>query len=300
MLVTAFYTGLRTAGITTIARLARQGGAILCYHNIVVSRGGAQSGEPGLHLDVDQFRLQVSWLVAHYTVIPLVDFARRVRTGRPMRGVAAITFDDGYLGVFDIAWPILRDMGVPATVFVPTGVPAATGFWWDDPTVVGLTTPEQRMRWLTDLGGDATAISRAVTTRRDHLPRTHRQASWARIARAAREGCEIGVHSTTHRNLTLLADAELRRETEGSRLELFSRTGVHARCFSYPYGLFDSRVRDAVRRAGFETAVTLDFGLNNGLCDPLALRRMNVPASISAVAFEAWVAGLRPRVGETT
>jgi peptidoglycan/xylan/chitin deacetylase (PgdA/CDA1 family) len=297
MLATAFYTGLRSSGITAVARRARQGGVILCYHNVVAA--GAATGEPGLHLDVDQFRVQLSWLERHYAIVPLRDFAEHVRTGRSTRGLATITFDDGYLGVFDLAWPIMRDMGLPATVFVPTGTATGAGFWWDEPTVVGLTTPSQRHRWLTEFGGDGERIARSVTSDPGFVPRSHRQASWARIARAARDGCEIGVHTATHRNLTMLSDIELHRETQGAREALRDHTGLTAQCFSYPYGLFDARVRDAVRRAGFDTAVTLDFGFNSGTTDPLALRRMNVPASISAAAFEAWVAGLRPRVGET-
>ena len=99
--------------------------------------------------------------------------------------------------------------------------------------------------------------------------------------------------------LTQLSDEELHNETQGSRERLAELIGVDARCFSYPYGLFDARVRAAVYRAGYETAVTLDFGLNGITADPLALRRMNVPASITAPAFEAWLVGLRPRVGET-
>lgn len=298
MLASAFYSGLRTTGITAIARRARLGGAILCYHNVV--RPTPATGEPGLHLGVDQFREQLSWLERHYTVIPLRELAQRVRTARPTRGCAAITFDDGYLGVFDLAWPIMRDMGLPATVFVPTGTAHDQAFWWDRPALVSITTPEQRRRWLTELGGDGTLIGSAVAADEGFVPRTHRRASWERIARAAREGCEVGVHTATHRNLTTLTDLELHRETHGSREELRARTGIDARCFSYPYGLFDARVRDAVRRAGFDTAVTLEFGLNDGTSDPLALRRMNVPASISTAAFEAWVAGLRPRLGETT
>jgi peptidoglycan/xylan/chitin deacetylase (PgdA/CDA1 family) len=298
MLATAFYTGLRSSGLTALARNARQGGAILCYHNVVAA--GKATGEPGLHLDVDHFRAQLSFLERHYDVLPLREFSRRVSVGQDTRGSVAITFDDGYLGVFDLAWPIMRDMGLPATVFVPTDLPCDQGFWWDEPDVVGLTTPQQRRLWLTDLGGDGVRISGSVGPTRGFVPRTHRQASWVRIAGASREGCEIGVHTSTHRNLTLLSDIELHRETAGSREQLKAHTGIDPFCFSYPYGLFDARVRDAVRRAGFDTAVTLEFGLNSSTSDPLALRRMNVPASISAAAFEAWVAGLRPRVGETT
>ncbi len=263
-----FYAGLRSAGITALARRTRQGGVILCYHNVVPQCD--IGGDPGLHLASARFRQQLLLLSRCYTVVPLREFSSRLRAGRSIRGVAAITFDDGYDGVFETAWPILRGLGLPATVFIPTGRHAQTeGFWWDQAVVTGR--------------GES----------------TYRQAAWPCIAQAAAEGCEIGVHSSTHRVLTQLSDEELQAETLGSRRQLAELTGVDANSFSYPYGLFDARVRAAVYRAGYETAVTLDFGLNGITADPLALRRMNVPASISAPAFEAWLAGLRPRVGET-
>jgi peptidoglycan/xylan/chitin deacetylase (PgdA/CDA1 family) len=34
----------------------------------------------------------------------------------------AVTFDDGYRSVFELAFPILRAAGMPATVFVPTAL----------------------------------------------------------------------------------------------------------------------------------------------------------------------------------
>jgi hypothetical protein len=89
MLATAFYHGLRGTGITAIARRARRGGVVLCYHNIVVTPAGGISGEPGLHLDVERFHAQCTWRAACCAVIPLPEFAARVRSGRSRRGAAA-------------------------------------------------------------------------------------------------------------------------------------------------------------------------------------------------------------------
>jgi hypothetical protein len=63
--------------------------------------------------------------------------------------------------------------------------------------------------------------------------------------------------------------------------------------FAYPYGLWDERVRDAVRAAGYRGAVTLDAGMNYTGINPWGLRRISVPASLNPAAFEAWIAGLR-------
>ncbi len=295
MLASAFYATLQRSGLTTMARHARAGGAILCYHNVVPH--GSHTGAPGMHLDVTRFREQMDWLVRHFTVISLSEYARRLRLGRSLRRVVAITCDDGYRGVFDLAWPILREHRLPLTVFVPTGLPEGDGFWWDAPAVVDCTTMRERDRWLTDFNGDGARICQLIPGATQTLPEGHRLATWTRIAEAVREGCELGVHTRTHRNLTTLTDAELKHELGGGRTEIEQRTGAAATCFAYPYGLFDKRVRKAVAQAGFATAVTMQFGLNAQGADPLALKRINVPSSISSAAFQAWMSGLRPRVG---
>jgi peptidoglycan/xylan/chitin deacetylase (PgdA/CDA1 family) len=69
-------------------------------------------------------------------------------------------------------------------------------------------------------------------------------------------------------------------------------TGVWPVSFAYPYGHWNSRVRELVRFAGYRAALTLDSGLNAAAADPWSLRRVNVPARISDAAFEAWAAGL--------
>lgn len=297
MLATAFYATLQRSGLTTVARHARAGGTILCYHNIVPPDTGG--GAPGMHLDVARFREQIEWLVHHFTVIPLREYARRLHLGRSLRRVVAITCDDGYRGVFDHAWPILRKHRLPLTVFVPTGLPEGDGFWWDAPAVVDCTTMQERERWLTDFNGDGQRICRLIPGATTTLPADFRLATWAHIRQAVAEGCELGVHTRTHRNLTALDDAALEEELADGRTAIGERTGAATDCFAYPYGLFDTRVRRAVGRAGYGTAVTMQFGLNAAGADPLALKRINVPATISLDAFQAWMSGLRPRIGRS-
>ena len=288
------YAALSVTGITTLARRLRGGGVILCYHNTVAP--GESAGDPGVHMAVADFARQVSWVAAHYDVVPLVDVARRLREGRSLRGLAALTLDDGYEGVFTHAWPILRNANLPATVFIPTNfMQERTPFWWDHPAIAAHATDERRTTWLEQLKGDGDAIARAEgATEPPVLPSSCRPASWETIRRAAAEGFDIGLHSASHRTMPRLSDDELHREVVVSRAVLAERTGVEAAAFAYPYGRWDARVRDVVKQSGFDVAVTLDAGLNDEASDPWALRRVNVPASISAPAFAAWTAGISP------
>jgi peptidoglycan/xylan/chitin deacetylase (PgdA/CDA1 family) len=207
-----------------------------------------------------------------------------------------VTFDDGYTGVFDNAWPLLRKLGLPAMVFIPTGlVGRGEGFWWDHPSITRSETPARRYACLHDLRGDAQAIGEAMFDGpRLTQPVAHPIADWATIARAAATGFELGAHSATHRNLTRIDDDALDWEISESRARLQAECGVAADCFAYPYGISNGRVQDAVRRAGYRVGVTLESGLNAPGADPYALRRINIPASISYAAFKAWLVGLRP------
>ena len=296
MLGALYHSGLRATGIAALARHARAGGVILCYHNVVGDE--PCGGDVGLHLPVTEFVRQVDWLGRHYQVIPLAEFADRVRANRSVRHLAVVTFDDGYRGVFTHAWPVLRGMGIPATVFIPTDlIQRGDGFWWDHPSVRRDFTPSRRESWLTDFRGDAEAIGQAVFEEATPFrPAVLRPADWSTIGRAAVEGLELGVHSATHRNLTCLDDDELTRELCDSRERLWRECGVRGEAFAYPYGIFDARVRAAVRGAGYRAAVTVEYGLNSPQTDPWALKRVNIPSPISDAAFETWVSGLRPRL----
>jgi peptidoglycan/xylan/chitin deacetylase (PgdA/CDA1 family) len=247
----------------------------------------------------DAFERQMHWLAAHYKIISLTEFVGRLERRLSLRSIAVIALDGGYNGVFEQAAPILRGLGIPATVFVvSSAVGRLSGFWWDQPSIVKAMTPSHREVWLTDLRGDDDEIVRVVAPAgRSNLPHSHRPAGWNTIRQWLARGIEIGVHSSTHRCLPMLTDAELDHEIEDSRVALHHETGVWPEFFAYPYGCCDVRVRTRVRLAGYRAALGLEPGLVGAGADVWCLRRINVPPTISDAAFEAWAAGLQARKG---
>ncbi|PYO39899.1 MAG: hypothetical protein DMD29_07380 [Gemmatimonadetes bacterium] len=301
VLSSLYYSALRRTGLTALARRLRAGALILCYHNVVPSHGAA-TGDPAIHLPVDRFTGQLHWLRERYTVVPLLELATRIAKAATVRGLAAITFDDGYTGTFAHAWPVLRELRLPATVFIVAQAPGRPeAFWWDHPVIAAATTPDRRDQWLTDLRGDATLISGALGAGAGAPPPgTHLPATWSVVAAAAAAGLDVGVHSATHRTLTRLDDTELEREIKTAAEVVYARTRTEPTTFSYPYGIWDARVRRSVREAGYRAAVTLDYGLNTPSADLWSLRRINVPASISQSALAGWAAGVRPSRSPTS
>jgi len=292
-----YYGSLRGLGLTALERRFRDAGLILCYHNVVPT-GDAGSGDPSLHVPRERFQEQMRWLREHYRVVSLRELVDRLAAGRSVRAMAAVTFDDGYAGVFEHALPILRAFDMPATVFVVAeAVGRRAGFWWDQPEIVEAATPERREQWLKEMRGDGAAIVAAGVppTSTRILPASHRPAAWTTIRAALDLGTELGVHSASHRSLPTLGDTELEYEVVASREAVYRATGTRPEFFAYPYGHWDSRVRARVRAAGYRAALTLDDGRNGADADPWGLHRVNVPAAISDAAFEAWSAGFHGR-----
>jgi peptidoglycan/xylan/chitin deacetylase (PgdA/CDA1 family) len=139
-----------------------------------------------------------------------------------------VTFDDAYTSVLN-AVPVLRRLGVPATVFACSSY-AADGRPLDVPEVAQrLAAAPDEMKTL----------------------------DWDGLRDLADQGTEIGSHTVTHRHLPGLTDVELEHELVSSRLELEDELGRPCRFLAYPFGDENERVREAARRAGYEVA----FGL---------------------------------------
>lgn len=287
------YAGLRALGVPEILRQVRSGALILAYHNVVRERH-TPAGDPGLHLSADRFHEQLQALRRHFHAIPLAELVDRIRRHLPLRGLVALTFDDGYRGAFEVGVPILRDLGMPATFFLVGEPPEAEqSFWWDHPAVVRDDAESHRTLRLHELRGDQTAIVAALgPSGEERVPASYRPLPLDTALATLPEGIEIGAHSQRHRNLTRLSAEELETDLVECRLAIERRVGVRPTLFAYPYGAWDRRVRDAVRAVGYSAAVTLDSHFAAHDSDPWALPRLNIPASLEAPTFDCWIAGI--------
>lgn len=165
----------------------------------------------------------------------------------PSPRVAALTFDDGFRSVATVAAPLLRELGVPATVFAVTGQ-------------VGTGEP---LRWE--------GIEEWLGGRyEDELAGL----SWDELAGLAESGWEVGSHTCSHPSLPHLDDEALRVELTASRQEIEQRLGSPCDVLAYPYGAHDRRVIEAARAAGYRAAATFPPHVRTG--DALAVPRVGV------------------------
>ncbi|HEU4481052.1 MAG TPA: polysaccharide deacetylase family protein, partial [Actinomycetota bacterium] len=106
-------------------------GVVLAYHAV----GSCAPEDDPHHLFVTPttFERHMAFLAKRKRVVTLED---ALGGGPP--GRVAITFDDAYRNVAEVASPILERYGFPATVFAPTGFLDGTNTW-DDPSPCDLS-----------------------------------------------------------------------------------------------------------------------------------------------------------------
>ena len=127
-----------------------------------------------------------------------------------------ITFDDGDKTIYEYAFPLLKEYGMKALVFLVTDFVDKQNVW--DVSITG---------------------KRAV-----HL-------AWDEIREMHSYGIEFGSHTMTHRNLTRLDPAGMRKELAGSKMTIEEKLGL-CRCVSYPFNRVDRTVLTMTAQCGYE------------------------------------------------
>ncbi len=263
---------------------------VLMYHGVVES-----ALEPFCwhQLPLAEFKEQLAWVARRYRVLPLEEALSRWADGTLPPRAAAITFDDGYRNVATHAVPVLRELGLPATVFLVTDLVGTDEVPWPD------------RLWLAGASSDDVEAlkERPAREKTEQLTRLERvppgpfaMLDVAEVKALAAEGLlSFGPHSQTHEILAQCEDAEIVEQIEGSYRQVSAWIGRAPRVFAYPNGRrrdFDERAKRAVRAAGMPWALTTEEGLVARGDDPLALRRVCVGADLSFARFRLLCAGL--------
>lgn len=185
-----------------------------------------------------------------YRGVEFAEVARCLRERElPPRRAVAITIDDGYRDNLEVAAPLLRQRGFPATVFLVSGKLGGVNDWTTEGALANrpLLSPEQ-------------------------------------VDELRERGITIGAHTRRHPELPEEGDEAVEEEVGGSREDLRPRFGEVA-TFAYPFGLFDERAVAAAADAGFEGACTVEPRLVSLLDDPLRVPRVEVRAGESLPRF---------------
>ena len=100
--------------------------------------------------------------------------------------------------------------------------------------------------------------------------------TWAQVQELAAAGMDIQSHSITHPHLRTMAPDAAFKEVAESKATLEKRLGKPVVAFCYPYGEYNNAIIEMVKRAGYESAVTLASGYRQRADELYTLRRLRV------------------------
>jgi peptidoglycan/xylan/chitin deacetylase (PgdA/CDA1 family) len=300
-------TALRYSGANQMlgALGAWRGLVVLNYHRIGDPAGtdfdrGVFSGT------ADEFRTQLRTVSRHCDVVAIKDLDQALhdRRGR----YALITFDDGYRDNYALAYPVLRELRLPATFFLTTSfLDEQRVAWWDDVAWMvrhsprsGLSTSEwmgsevpfetqdreaavdRLLRVFKKLPWDKTGEFLqfvAAATGSGRCPRSEAAdlwMTWDMVREMRRGGMDIGGHTVSHPILARLSREGQQHEINASKERIESELGEPIEAFSYPVGApdcFNATTFDCLERAGYRFA----FSFHGGFTTVGEAQRFDIP-----------------------
>jgi peptidoglycan/xylan/chitin deacetylase (PgdA/CDA1 family) len=265
----------KAGGLGMARWINRKGLRILMYHRFT---------EP------EPLARQCAHIRAHYSPVSMSQAADWLMHGRRLpENAVAITVDDGYRDFYQVAYPVFREYGIPATVYLVSDFLDRRLWLWVDQVRYGFLHAQARTFQM-EIPGAAplsfelgtrqarTSAARAVTEAAKKIsnverlrllaslprqlevqlpedaPAEYQALHWDEVRQMSAAGIDFGAHTRTHPILSRLAGdgepaGEIAHEIEGSKRQIEQRVGRPVEHFCYPNGSIEDVGRSAVEVA---------------------------------------------------
>jgi len=209
------------------------------YHNIDTDDGFNT-------VSVKNLREQLEYIKGRYNIVSIDEY-----TSDFNKGDAVISVDDAYKSFKEHILPLLKELNIPAVLFVPVDHIGKYNSW----------DKERRIDIMN----------------RDELKEISRS-----------ELVTIGSHGLSHERFSRLTKDQIENELTESKKMLESELGVEVRHFSYPFGQLNdlgSGTGDVLKRTGYSSACTTRHGIRNSRQTKYKLFRIEIEPSDTMKSF---------------
>lgn len=199
---------------------------VLCYHRVLpdIIEDDSQSIYT---ISPEQFESQMAFLADNgFTSLSLDEYALIAKGLRPVtERCVLITFDDGYADNYAIAWHIAQKYNIQMNLFI------CTGYLGQSSPIIML--PDGYLSANSDFMRKNEAYHKYHVTKSSHL---WRPLNWLELREMQNSGVQIGLHSHSHRNLSLLTSDEIIADITTGLTLIARQLGYQAKYFALPYG----------------------------------------------------------------
>jgi len=278
---------------------------ILLYHGVTNSDSMGIENISGKHINAEEFESQMKWLSKNKKVVPLKEVSK-------IQDSVAITFDDAFKNVHDVALPILKKYDLPSTFFITTGFVESEKLFWVDRvehminypknSFIELSMHEKRF-WPISNNEDKLYAMNTIKSilkklnpnardkmikdlesqigwNKDRLPENYKTLSWDDVKDLHElPKYEVGGHSVNHEILSYLDDTQLEHEIGNCVETLSKKLGQTIDSFSYPEGQethYNDKVISVLKKHGIKICPSAIDGIVDGTDDNFNLKRVMV------------------------
>lgn len=229
---------------------------VIMYHRVI--NNPENEGVYGTYIYEDMFKKHLQYLKdKNYTVITFKDLDKigwRNRFEKDKKYIF-ITFDDGYKDNYELAFPILKEFGFKATIFL-----------------MGSLTYNE---WDVKAGGEKEFPLMSVEM----------------IKEMQDYGIEFGAHTFNHPKLNTLSNEEIEYQIVDVKKPLEEKIGKEIITFAYPYGILNDYAKEMAKKAGYTFALATDSGSVCLSDDLYQIRRIAIFPNTNLFSFKRKVAG---------
>ena len=269
---------------------------VLAYHRIM-DIPCDYPFDPGLiSASVDDFQFQMEFIKHYYQPVSMSEFIKSLYGGKKLpKNAIIVTFDDGFIDNYTHAYPILRELQIPATIFVTTDfINSVETIWYERLAHFFYYTKYQHIK-ITELDLDLNDNNSSENRRKNYLvlmeklklidnsirikilnelyveyddpyaksdpsvKSLSKPMTWEHLREMSGNNIEIGSHTVTHPILSLVSDDVLEREVKISKEVIENQISKPVDSIAYPVGQmesFDRRVVKACINAGYKVGFT--------------------------------------------
>lgn len=296
------------------------GWRVLMYHRIIDPEKSVLKLQAGMYVRPETFRMQMQFLAENCNVISLHDLTQALLKKETLpKKTIAITFDDGWVDNYEFAFPILKELKLPATIFLPTEyIGAERLFWTDKFSMLSLLFREQEadveflfknekvettLRKLFNKDSEfETSLEKSILQLKqiDHKDRIgildsveeflqfnpemlipSQFLNWQQIKQMQEHKIDFGSHGHSHMQLGRCNATEVTNDVETSLNILKTRLKAPSKIFCYPEGSYSEISQAALAKLPIDAVVSNKW-VKLKVSSPPIIGRIGIHQDISA------------------
>ena len=295
---------------------------VLMYHRILPRDDvRARLEEPGMQVSPETFREHLSIASQYFDFISLSEWLERKSKNMALpQKACALTFDDGWADNYEFAFPILKELEIPATIFLVSDMIGTEQMFWPERlarllSLIALQYPEvlsnPSLGWLRDSAPELQLSDKNLTSEELSLlfarikcfpdqeiherlnsleaemevkviPDKPPLLDWQQVNEMLKSGLvEAGSHTCHHIRLTEQTVHDvLVNEISASKEVIERQTGSPVKTFCFPNGDYSKEALELVKRQ-YLGAVITKSGWNTAESDSHLLQRIGVHEDVA-------------------